>query len=120
MIYPFLSELSIPRRRGEGPGSVPSPENCAGRRSIQFEDKSQPVVDGDKFLVGDTSDEFVEPFGCNGGGFLDQNLVCSSSIVIRVDEVARRQRGLDEWRLMQSIRRPSARRALAQSSDAPV
>jgi hypothetical protein len=42
--------------------------------SIEFEDESQPLVDGDKFLVGDTSDEFAEPLVCNGGGLLDQDL----------------------------------------------
>ncbi len=42
--------------------------------SIQFENKSQPVFDSDKFLVGDASDELAEPFGCNGGGLLDQDL----------------------------------------------
>jgi hypothetical protein len=34
---------------------------------------------------------------------------------VRVDEVARRQRGLDEWLLTQSIRRPSVQRALVGS-----
>jgi hypothetical protein len=31
--------------------------------SIEFEYKSQPVVDGDKFLVGDTSDELADRSG---------------------------------------------------------
>ena len=42
--------------------------------SIQFVDKSQPVVESNKFLVGDTSDELAEPLVSNSGGLLDQDL----------------------------------------------
>ena len=42
--------------------------------SIEFEDKSQRVVDGDKFLVGETCNELAQPFGHNGEGVLDQGL----------------------------------------------
>ncbi len=42
--------------------------------SIQCQGQSQPVVDSDKFLVGDTSDKLAESFRCNGGGLLYQDL----------------------------------------------
>ncbi len=42
--------------------------------SIQFEDKSQRVVESDEFPVGDTSDELAEPLVSNSGGLLDQDL----------------------------------------------
>ena len=57
--------------------------------SIQFEDKSQPVVDGDQFLVGQTSYELAEPFVCDGGRLLDQDL---GLLVINCD-----RRTKDTW-----------------------